>query len=121
MSHTKLFRIERDGDTLIAVPLRTVVSLAEEDVQAEMDNLAQELAEPDVKNLIIDFEATEYFGSSMLVAMQSVWRHVYAQRGRMNLCNVSVAAREILRLVRLESHWPIYPTREEALKALRSE
>lgn len=120
MSTSMLFQTERHGETLVAVPLQTVVSLDEADVRAELDELIVQLSQPGVKNLVVDFGQADHFGSSMLTTMQSVWRRVYAQHGRMGLCNVSAAAREVLKLVKLDGRWPVFTSRDDALAAMKT-
>ncbi len=114
-----LFRVERDANTLIVVPLSSVSSFSDEEVQAELESFVSQLQDPQIENVIVDFHATEYLTTSMVATMQTIWQAVCGARGKMTLCNVSGPGREVLKLVKLETRWPIFPSREKALKAIR--
>jgi len=115
----KIFDLEHDGDALIAVPLRNLGSLAEEELQAELPELLQALHRPDARHLVLDFSRISYFGSSMLEAVRRLARQAHAHGGRTALCGLSPVAREILEIARFDTLWPLCETREDALAAVR--
>src|SRR3972149_599969 len=63
MPPSKFFRVDRDGNTLIAVTLREITSLADEDLEEELEHLQRELEQPEVKNLVMDFGQVSYLES----------------------------------------------------------
>lgn len=118
MSAPKTFSAEREGQTLIVVPLLNVSSLGEADVKPELDLLLDQLKEGGLQNVIIDFAKISYFGTTMLEAMQAIWRQVRKAGGKMALCNLSDMEREVLHVAGFDRLWPICSSRQEALQML---
>lgn len=118
MSTPKVFEVSSDGSTLVIVPLGSVGSLAGEGVNAELEELTARLRDSGLKQVIFDFHKVDYFGSSMLGAMHTVWKLVAAGGGKMAVCNLSDVEREVLEVSRFDTLWPIYATREEAMAAV---
>jgi len=118
MSTSRIFDIQRDGQTLIVIPQGDVSTLAGEDVQAELDDLLARLDRPDLKHVVVDFHKVSYFGTSMLGALHAIWARLRAGGGTIILCNLSDNALEVLRVARFDTLWPICNSREEALEML---
>ena len=116
MPISKTFAVESENDTLIVMPLRSMGSLAEESVRPELDTILEQIRHPDMRHAVIDLSEISYFGTSMLEAMYSIWRRIRDDEGKMVLCNVSTMGREILRVSRFDTLWPICDSREEALQ-----
>jgi anti-anti-sigma factor len=119
MSPSKSLNLERNGDTLVATPVRSLGSLAEAELTNERSALVEEIRRPDVRSVVVDFGKVEYFGSLLLDTLCLTWKHVREQGGNMALCNVPEIGHEILRTARLDSLWTVYPSRSSALDALR--
>ncbi|MFH1922297.1 MAG: STAS domain-containing protein [Planctomycetota bacterium] len=116
MSHPTIFETEIQDATLIVAPRGDVSTLAGEDVHAELLGLLDQLQLAEVKYVVIDLKRAAYFGSSMLGAMNALWGRVRPAGGNMALCNVSETGLEILQVSKFDTLWPIFATREEALK-----
>jgi len=115
-AHT--FSAESEDSTLIVTPLRSVAGLVEEDVRGELAPILERLGTAELKHAVIDFHELTYFGTSMLEAMFAIWRRIRDDEGKMILCNVSTMGREILRVSRFDTLWPICDTREDALREI---
>jgi len=111
----KLFLTDKIGRTLLVVPLANISSLAGEHVQPELNTVLAELEEGGAKNVVIDLERLDYFGSVMLAAMHMMWKRVRENDGRMVLCGVSELGKEVLQIARFDTLWTICGRREEAL------
>lgn len=111
-----IFHVETSGRTIVVVPQQNIGSLADEQVQPELQAILQQLAQPDLANLVIDFEKVDYFGSSMLEAMLKLWKTVDAAGGKTAICNLSRVGLEVLQIGRFDTLWTILPSREEALR-----
>ena len=107
------FTVRRSA--LIVTPLRNISSLAEADVKANWDQIIEQLADEDVAHVVFDVAAIEYFGSSMLEALLALWKNIIKSGGRLAICNASPVVREILRISRFESVWPICDSVDAAL------
>ena len=71
-----------------------------------------------VRKLLVDLGGTEYFGSAMIGAIFELRRPVVQNGGRAALCNASPQMHEVLRVLKIDSEWPYFETREAALEAL---
>lgn len=116
MAVPKTFSVENTGKTLIIRPLDTVGSLAEPNIKSELDELVEQLHDPQIQSVVIDLEHLPYFGTNMLETMHIIWRPVRAKGGKMVLCNVSDVGREILRVARFDVLWPVVESPEQAIQ-----
>jgi anti-anti-sigma factor len=84
-----IFEVEKAGDTIIVVP---VVDLRELDYQ-RIEEGAREvlhlLNETDIKNVVIDFHKTDYYGSTALGFFVKLWKRLRKQNGRIAFCNAA--------------------------------
>ncbi len=119
MSVPKLFTTEVDDNVLIIVPQGSVSSLAAESMKPELDEMLAQLEQPGMKSVVVDMADVSYFGTIMLGAMHMIWKRVRQQGGKMALCNVSVVGREVLKIAGFDTLWPMCPSREEAMDAVR--
>lgn len=119
MGIPRLFNVDQDGDTLIVALKSNVGNFADGEMTADLEHLIARLKQPDVNNVVIDFERIPYFGSIMLEAQLVLFRQVQGSDGKMTVCNVSDVGREILQLSRFDRMMPIFDSRVEALQAIR--
>jgi len=118
MPPKELYTAERDGDILILTPLINMSEL--EYSQTMTTEILALFNDPTIKNLILDFQKTDYFGSTALGFFIRLYKMIKDHGGRMVLCNVSAHETEILEVTKLSDYWTIHPTREAALKAIKS-
>ncbi len=119
MSLLRYFRCQPDGPILVVEILRPVGSLAEEAVMRELDDIIALTARQSTHKVVVDFQQTSYFGSSMLEALRIIWTKIEDEEGRMILCNLSPVGLEIVQIAKFDQLWPICNTREEALARLK--
>ena len=112
------FDISVDGSTLVVVPTRNISSIAEAEVKDEWDEVLAKMQQSDVLHVIFDFHRISYFGSSMLEAMLQLWKQIRSKDGKLVVCNVSDTAKEILRLSKFDTIWPVCDTRDDATSEL---
>ena len=117
---SKLWQIEYENGLMVLVPLCDITSLAELEVQTELKDVLERLEHTDPPHMIVDFGHVNYFGSSMLVAMHTIWRRIRERSGQLLLCELSDVGREIVEVSRFDSVWPVFATRQEALASLAS-
>lgn len=118
MSLPLYFRCLEGGSVLVVEVLRPVGSLAERDVMREIDVILAKIAGRQSCRVVIDFQQTDYFGSSLLEALRIIWTKMEHRDGRMVLCNLSPVGREIVQIAKFDHLWPICQTRAEALTQL---
>jgi anti-anti-sigma regulatory factor len=117
---SKYLATERIEGTLIAVLGHGGSSLVGPEFTGDRSALIEQIHDPEVRSLVFDFVNAEYFGSLVLDTLCMAWKHARECGSGMVLCNVSPFGQEILRKAKLNMLWPVYPSREQAVEALRS-
>ncbi len=113
------FETERVGETLVMVPQDNLNELHIEQFQQVIGQVLEQIESHEVRHIVLDFNRTEYYGSSALGVFVKLWKHVRDADGNMAFCHVSPYEREILAVTRLDKLWTICTTREDALAAVR--
>jgi stage II sporulation protein AA (anti-sigma F factor antagonist) len=121
MSPKRVFDVSVAGDVLVVAPRRNISSLADEGVQANWQELVAQAESGQVRHVVFDFERVGYFGSTMLEAMLVLWKRIVDSGGRMAVCNASPTVRDILRISRFDTLWPVCDTLAAALETVGSE
>jgi anti-anti-sigma factor len=121
MSTFRIFAVETAADTMIVKPSGNVSTLDGELVALELQSLLEELGAGKFSGVVIDFEHSAYFGTSMLAAMQALWRLMRRHGGKLAVCNLSDVGRQVLRLSRFDTVWPVCDSVAEAIEAVRPE
>jgi anti-anti-sigma factor len=119
-SEKRLFRTQVEGDTLVLSPVSNLSELELSFVEEEFRSVIQQLEQAGYRHVVLDFEGTDYYGSTALGFFLKLWKRVRSVDGKMAFCNVSSHEQEVLRLTRLDTLWPICTTRAQALDWLRS-
>lgn len=118
MSSPKIFATEHHATALVVTPLGNISSFAGDHVQPELERLLDLLARDVTRNVVLDMAHVSYVGSVMLAATQVLWKRARANQKRLVLCNLSTVGQEVLRVSKFDQIWPVYPSRQEALRAL---
>lgn len=95
-------------------------SLDDEAVREFGELLLTEATHADPPRLVIDLSETDYISSSFLEVLVRAWKRIKQRGGVMVLCAVQDFCVEVLQITRLNSLWPRYPTREDAVNALKT-
>ncbi len=114
-----IFEVEQAGDTLIIVPVVDLRELDCQRIEEGANRILDLLNGTGIKNVVMDFHKTDYYGSTALGFFVRIWKRVRRRKGRMAFCNVSDHEKEILQITNLDHSWPICSSRIEALKAIR--
>ena len=118
MSLPRFFDANNEGNTLVVASVTDIGGLVGEEMAFELTGLLERFEGTDLQNVVIDLEHSPYFGTSMLQMMTALWKRVRARSGKMAVCSVSETGREILRVTRFDTLWPICDDRNEALQAV---
>jgi anti-anti-sigma regulatory factor len=81
--------------------------------------LAEVEAAP-VKNLVVDFSQSHYFGTDALGLFLQLWKKMGRRGGRVVFCGASEFGNEILRQAKFDHLGLICDSRTEAIEALVS-
>jgi anti-anti-sigma factor len=112
---SSLFELELDGETLIVTPTHDLGEFGMYRFDEEAPTLLRFWNESATRNVVVDFHRTDYFGSTTLGLLVKVHQFVKKRGGKMVICGVSRHENEVFLRTRLDSLWPICPSRDEAL------
>lgn len=115
-----VFEVERRGRTLIVTARTDLRELDFAQVEAGARDILHLLGNGTIRNVVLDFHKTDFYGSTALGFFIKLWKRVRERGGRLAFCGVSAHEREILQVTQLDGLWPICSSREEALKAVQS-
>jgi len=116
----KVFKIERDGSTLILIPQDNQSGFRRADLQTESNSVRRIVDEAGTVDLVVDLGQLDFFGSELIGAIIRIARHVCDCGGRAAMCNASEKMRDVLETMNLSKLWPYFATREEALKSFQA-
>ena len=115
-----IFEIEPSDDTIIVVPAVDLRELNYQRIEEGARRILDLLNGTRIKNAVLDFHKTDYYGSCALGFFVKLWKRVRGKNGRMAFCNVSDHEKEILQITNLDHLWPICPSRSEAWEMVRT-
>lgn len=110
------FRAVVHGSVMIVDVVQPVGSLAEYAILDEWEAVLQTAQPPEISAVIVDFQQTPYFGSSLLEALRILWKAIENRPARMFLCNLAPVGREIIQLAKFDQLWPVSETLQQALE-----
>jgi anti-sigma B factor antagonist len=114
-----LYEIERAGATVVLTPLTDLRELDYREIESGAKEVLALLGgAPPVKNVVLDFHKTDFYGSTALGFFVKLWKRVRAGGGNMAFCHLSAHELEVLRVTKLDKVWPVCATRAEALAAV---
>jgi len=117
-SPDEAFTLERHGDLTIitATPALEQLEFGLEEQVAEL--ILKSLRHQENPLIVFDLSQADNFGSMFLALLIRCWKLALSQGGTMALSGVTERARELLRVTALDTVWPIYDSRREAMEAL---
>jgi anti-anti-sigma factor len=114
-----IYKIEEAGDTIVVVPTVDLRELDYQGMEEGASKILDLLNGTGIKNVVLDFHKTDYYGSTALGFFVKLWKRVRVRNGRMAFCNVSAHEEEILQITNLDQMWPTYSSKNEALEAVK--
>lgn len=109
--------IEQFDDTLV-VRFTQRGPLDEETGYALGQFLARLVEDQGGRHLVLNFGYVDYVTSMIIGRLLALNKQLALRKGRLTLCGVTAALRELFELVRLPMLIPMYETEDEALEAL---
>lgn len=112
------FTFERHGDLTVITATEAIerIDFGLEEQVAE--TILKPLRRQENPLIVFDLSRVENFGSMFLALLIRCWRLALSQGGSMALSGVTERTRELLRVTALDTVWPIYDTKREAMDAL---
>ncbi|MFO0946277.1 MAG: STAS domain-containing protein [Planctomycetota bacterium] len=118
MSFPPIFDIDEEPRALVVSPLRDINSFERGDLDSAVGVVLERYGQQPSANMVMDFHLTPYYSTTMLTAMLRLWKKVRDRGGCMAFCNLSPDELEVLKITRLDTVWPTYASREDALHAV---
>ena len=112
------FVLQWHGDTLIITPTGSVEELNWELIESAASVVLQPIRTVSCPSVLFDLSQLKYLGSVFLSLMLRCYKQVKSRGGEMAICKANAMARELFTVTALDTLWPIYETREEALLSL---
>lgn len=116
--HNKVFSTERNGDTLVVIPLGDASEFHYGDVHTESNKVRRLLEGGAFKNLIVDLGSAPVFSAVTINVVVALSRIASNRGGRAVLCTASEKTRGVLQTMKLLELWPLFTNRDEAIRAL---
>ncbi len=107
-------------ETLLKDGIATVVVSGEVDAaeRAQVGTALQDLLDKGQTRFIFDFGKVTYIGSSGVSCLVSARRDAVAKSGSVALVNPSPMVRKVFKTLGLEKDFPVFGSREEAMKVM---
>ena len=114
-----MIEVERRGNTLVLTPQTDLRELESQEIEQEMEAILRLMKwDSAVRNVVVDFGHTDYFGSTALGFLVRLRQQVRERNGRMAFCNVSAHEEDILDASKLSGLWRFFSSREKAVAAV---
>lgn len=116
-----MFSIEKAGDIAIIIPSPTAEKMAEDLMLTATDLVLDPLDKMKPSGLVFDLSEVDYVGSLFLGFLLRCHKRVKKHGCEVVIAGASPNARELLHLTGLDTLWPIYNDRKEAIASLNSD
>jgi anti-sigma B factor antagonist len=118
MSNNGPLSVLKEGDVTVVVfgpEQRQLDEVGLDRIGRQLIEVAQAANPPMV---ILDMQATEFFGSSFIETLFRVWKKLNSQPGaRFAISGLQPYCKEVLEVTHLDRLWPLPATRAEAIAA----
>ena len=87
--------------------------------QREVDALHRLMDSPGLVNVVVDVGNAPHYGSLVIGAIMALCKKANNRGGLAAFCNASEGMLDMLQIMEIDSVMPYYPTRREAIYAVR--
>lgn len=112
-------RVIRESDVTVIELGPSYDSLDDEALSEFGGTVLDEAAHAEPPWVLLDLSGTSYIGSSFIELLVRAWKRLQQRGGALALCGVQPFCREVLNITRLDSLWPIYANRGDAIAAIK--
>lgn len=114
----RVLEVDLMGDTLVVIPAGDAVGFGLNVVNNEVAKVLEVAKSGRVKHLIIDLGRANYFGSVMIGEFMRLGLAVRERGGRIALAGASTDMQDVLRIMKLDAMWEVFPHRDDAVRAI---
>lgn len=121
MSETEPFDVVVESGIECAVFRPSYARIDEPHIELANRRLTELATQSESGKLVIDLTHVNFFGSSFIEVMFRAYKRLQSKdRAKFALCGLNPGCREVLEITHLDTLWPIYATRAEAVAQLNS-
>ena len=120
-TQTLSIKIERHDDIAVIIPTPELEKLPADQMEIAAQMALAPLTAQPPDGLIFDLSRVDYFGSNFLSFLLRCHKRVKEHGCEVVVAGASAKARELLHQTALDTLWPLYPNRAEALASLNSD
>lgn len=114
----RVLEVDLMGDTLVVIPAGDAVGFGLNVVNNEVAKVLEVAKSNRVKHLVIDLGRANYFGSVMIGEFMRLGVAVRERGGRIALAGASTDMQDVLRIMKLDAMWEVFPRRDDAVRAI---
>src|SRR5262249_21226211 len=115
---TESFDIQRHGEIAVVSPSARVEEMHETMIEQAARMVIQSLKSDPPAGIVVDLCQVTYFGSVFVSLLLRCQSHARKHGSEVVLAGATEPARELSKLLDLETLWAIYDTRQAAIDAL---
>ncbi len=115
------FTIEKHGDVHVVRPSPILEHMDSGLVADASTVILEPLLRGDSPQVVIDLSELPSFGTPFLAMMIRCWKRISERGGTLVVASVSPDVRQLLKITRFDTLWPLYESRGEAINALQSD
>jgi anti-sigma B factor antagonist len=119
-SAAKVPTITNEQGVTVIAPGPEYEHLDDSEIETLKSTLFEAASQTDPPLVVLDLSRLRFFGSAFIEALFRTWTHVNSRPGgKLSLCGLNDYCREVVEITHLDRLWTVFPTRAEALQALR--
>jgi anti-anti-sigma factor len=113
-----VFETEIHDGVLVVLPVSDQIGFRMGPLQDRTDQITRMIEQGEVRSVVVDATNLAFLGSAVISAFIQIWEAAVEHGGGFVTCNLSDDALQSLIVTRLDTRWPTYDSREEALAAV---
>lgn len=121
MSDNEPFDVVVESGVVCAIFRPSYARIDEPHIELANRKLTDLVAASDSSRLVIDLTNVNFFGSSFIEVMFRAYKRIQSRDdAKFALCGLTPYCREVLEITHLDTLWPIYDTRADAVAQLQT-
>ena len=116
----KVFECTEEDGVVIVIPQGDALGYRYKEIHLESNAVIQMLETQGVSCLVVDFGVARLLGSIIIGSIVKFARTVTKRSGKVAFCSATPEMEEVLDTMKLHQLWPYYPTRAEAIEAVKA-
>jgi len=112
------FQMEWHGNCVVVIPSANIEHLSWDVIDGAAQMVMDPLQKTQAPTMVFDLSNVAFFGSIFLALLLRCYKRLKERGGDLVICAPTPMARHLLSVTSLDTLWPIYDTREEALADL---